>query len=71
MITIPVLYVLSIGPVEAYAVKALVKGSISAETYETIGDYYLPLSYVEGKSPLMRRALDDYVKWWFKITGTQ
>lgn len=62
LLLLPVLYVLSIGPVAVLADR----GFLSRERFATA---YAPVMHF-GDNPLVRELLRDYVGWWYRITST-
>jgi hypothetical protein len=70
LIAIPVIYVLSIGPVEVCGSRAYDGGAISMKTFKAIWSAYAPLCNIAESSPRMEHLIDVYENFWFKITGT-
>jgi hypothetical protein len=66
LIALPVLYVLSIGPMLWLSEKGFLKGA----TYKTFDKWYGPLGWLNDKLPGFGRALNWYADLWFpKVYG--
>lgn len=60
LVVLPMLYVLSTGPVVWMAHS----GFISESLIPVIGVIYAPLEWVAHNVPVVGPALDQYVEWW-------
>jgi uncharacterized membrane protein len=60
LVLLPMLYVLSVGPI----IWMVHSGFISDSSVSVLGEFYRPLEWVTNKVPVIGPAIDTYANWW-------